>query len=108
MKTITIDEVMKRRPCYSRERILEITGGRDMLMVLEVCDLNAPPRDLLWVLLHYTVLSKRVLHSLMYDFAEHVLFARQAAGKTVDAPSWSAIKVKRAWIRSEATDRELA
>lgn len=51
MKSWTVDEVMELEPCYSRERVEELWGERESLSALDVCDLDIPAVDRLWLLL---------------------------------------------------------
>ena len=105
--TITIDEVMALNPCYTRERIEVLTNGKTEMPVLEICDLDVPVKDVLWVLSRLRILSDNMLHSLACDFAEHVLQNEVIQGRNPDPRSWNAIKVKRKWIKEEVTNEEL-
>jgi hypothetical protein len=48
------------------------------------------------------------LHEFACRAAEGALKAEVAAGRSVDARSWAAIKVKRQWMQGEATNEQLA
>ena len=49
MKSWTIDEMVAERPCYSRERIEQLAGGRKRLTLLEILDLDISDKDKVWV-----------------------------------------------------------
>lgn len=49
MKSWTVDEMVAERPCYSRERIKRLAGGRERLTLLEILDLNISDQDKVWV-----------------------------------------------------------
>ena len=55
MKTWTVDEMLAEKPCgwdadgYTRERLEGLFDGRDSMSTLDVCDLDIPPSDIVWV-----------------------------------------------------------
>ncbi len=55
MKTWTVDEMLAEKPCgwdsdgYTRERLEGLFDGRDSMSTLDVCDLDIPPEDIVWV-----------------------------------------------------------
>ncbi len=55
MKTWTVDEILAKEPCgwdsdgYTRERLEGLFDGRDSMSTLDVCDLDIPPEDIIWV-----------------------------------------------------------
>ncbi len=48
----TVEDVLALRPCedYDRERLTNLWDGRDALAIAEVCDLDIPAEDRLWLL----------------------------------------------------------
>jgi hypothetical protein len=52
-------------------------------------------------------LDSPALHEFACRVAERALKAEVEAGRSVDARSWAAIRVKCAWLQGEATDDEL-
>jgi len=105
---ITTDLVMRWKPCpdYPRKRIKKIIG--DWITPESVFDLDIPPRDKVWVLLHEEIIPERQLHELACIFAERALQRERAAGREPDQRSWAAIESKRKWLRGEITSDELA
>lgn len=65
--------------------------------------LCASERKVLW-----TVDVDRILYEAACVFATRALMRERKAGREPDKRSWAAIKVKRAWLKGEATDAELA
>ena len=49
-----------------------------------------------------------ILHEFACWCAEQALKAERKAGRESDKRSWEAIRVKRRWLKGEATDKELA
>ena len=93
---ITWQMLRARMACYSDKRLQKVFG--EGLTALEICRLDVPVEDRLWVLLHVDVLGEKCLHHLACDFAEHV---PQKSPKSVEA-----LRVKRLWIEGQATDEE--
>jgi len=48
----TVEDVLALRPCedYDRERLTNLWDGRDALAIADVCDLDIPAEDRLWLL----------------------------------------------------------
>ena len=104
MKTVTIDQVMRWRPCldYPQKRINSLFSGRESLSWEDVVALDIPTEDKLWALLREDFIPARELHLLACDFAEKVLHL------TDDPRCAEAIRVKRLWVDGKATYEELA
>jgi hypothetical protein len=99
---ITIDMVMYWRPCISKNEILELTGGRERLTALEICDLkHTPTWYLLWVFSHAEVLGEKMLFELVCDFADHVI------SDNCDPRSRKGVQARRDWLEGKITDGEL-
>src|SRR3990167_5330213 len=108
MKIITIAQIHRWRPCdmgpggkYSRDGLKALFGGRRSITPLEALDLPIPVADRFWLLFRPEIISKRDLHLLACDFAEHVQPER------ADPRSLAAIETKRRWVDGAATDEEL-
>ena len=104
MKTVTIDQVMRWRPCsdYPQKRINSLFAGRESLSLEDIVALDISTEDKLWALLREDFIPARELHLLACDFAEKVLHL------TDDPRCAEAIRVKRLWVDGKATYEELA
>jgi hypothetical protein len=53
MKTWTVDEMLAHKPClpYDQARLEELWAGRERLSVLDILDLDIPPKDRVWAAL---------------------------------------------------------
>lgn len=71
--SVTVADVMRWRPCYSRDRIKELFAGRTRLTALDILDLDVPVADRFWAVLRETFLPREQIVSLACDFAERVL-----------------------------------
>jgi len=49
MKTLTIDDVMAYEPCYTRERVEKLFAGRTEITIREICAVDVPARDRVWL-----------------------------------------------------------
>ena len=102
MKSVTFDQVMGWGPCYNAEGIAELFAGQPALSAEDIVALEIPTEDKIWALLHNEFLTDRQMHELACDFAERV------AHLSDDPRVPAAIAAKRAWLRGEITDEELA
>jgi hypothetical protein len=109
MLKITVDMIMSWAPCdeYSRSRVQKLGSGREGLTPLEICDLDIPAEDRLWVLLRPEIIPETQLHILACHRAEQALLNERKLGHEPDKRSWKAIEVKRAWIEGNASDEDL-
>ena len=110
MKTVTYEEFLEFAPCWLDEEggaarlkaYFDRFGGRmSALDILNLDDVSA--EDKLWSVLREEFIPAPILHEFACVFAEYAL-------TLIDNPdprSINAIEVKRAWIRGEATDKEL-
>jgi hypothetical protein len=99
---VTLDEIMAWQPCqpYTRERVAELFNGRQALSMRDIATLDIPTEHRIWAMLHF--FTDRELHGLACDFAERMVHL------SGDGRSQVAIDTKRAWLRGETTDGELA
>ena len=104
IKTVTIDQVIRWRPCsdYPRKRINSLFAGRESLSWEDIVALDISTEDKLWALLREDFIPDRELHLLACDFAEKVLHL------TDDPRCAEVIRVKRIWVDGKATYEELA
>jgi len=110
LKNITLQRLLSWGPCedYRDEAVLlKLTGGRKSLTPLQICDLDIPVVDKLWVLLRSQIIPGKELHLLACDFAEAVLHLFEGVCPADKRPR-AAIEAKRRWIAGEITDSELA
>ena len=104
MNSITLDQVMAWHPCYSREKIESLFGGRESLTVAEILELPIPASDRLWAVLRLSLIPGPILQEFACRCAEQAL---EDAGDP-DPRSVAAIAAKRAWVRGEISDQALA
>jgi len=99
MKKITVREIMKLGPCYTKEQVKDLIG--EGKTPLEILDLSISKNDKFWLLLRSEYISERNLHLLACDFAQEV------AHMNPDPRVQAAIDAKRLWIDGKITDEEL-
>jgi hypothetical protein len=104
MKTVTVDQVMAWHPCanYTREVVAELFAGRDALTARDIAALDISAEDRLWALLHPEFLTEAEMHEAACVYAEKVVHLCD------DPRARAAIDAKRAWLRGEISDDELA
>jgi hypothetical protein len=105
---ITVKQIMELEPCdeYPESKVEELIGkGKTPL---EMCDLKIPVHDIFWVLFSDEIIPDKTLHELACKFAEQSLKAERKAGREPHPDSWKAIKVKRQWLKSKATNKQLS
>jgi len=115
MKRITIDQILTyvehviawNPSCTYDEKRLRELAPTGSLTPLEVCDLDIPIQDILWVLLRPEIIPERDLHLLACRFAEAALPVWEAVYPDDPRPR-QAIETKRRWLDGNATDAELA
>jgi hypothetical protein len=112
-KTVTVEDVLKRNPCYPESRMREIYAGRADWTALQIIQeigpkFNIPPADLLWTVLDESLIDARSLRLLACAFAESALLAERAAGHEPDARSFAAVEVSRKFAVGEATAKDLS
>ena len=102
-RTITLDQMLSWLPWYSREKVLQLSGGKTELTIDEIIILNISSEDKLRLLLREELLPARLLHEFMLWCAETALTRTKSTNKRCRF----ALKVKRAWLAGKATDEEL-
>ena len=111
MKTVTYEEFLEFKPCWldeegGAERIkayFDRFGGRmSALDILNLDDVSA--EDKLWSVLREEFIPAPIIHEFACVCAEYAM----SLIENPDPRSVKAIEVKRAWMRGDATDEELA
>ena len=104
MKTVTIEQFMSFKPCYSEKRVCELAGDKTEWTALDVLQLEkVPSSDRLWAVLREEFIDAPILHEFACRCAERAL----ALVDNPDQRSIDAIAAKRAWMRGEITDEQL-
>lgn len=103
MRPITISFVLSLQPCYTRDELEAVAGGRQSMTPLQVCDADAPAADILWLLLREEFIPSQDLHEFACACAERALQREREAGREPDARSWRAVEVKRQWLVGEVS-----
>jgi hypothetical protein len=105
---LSVDREMAFQPCaeYTRERVEKLFAGRKQLHFRTVAQLDIPPEDRVWTLLH--MMSERQQHEAACRFAEQAFAALRQTGQEPHPDSLNAIAVKRRWLCGDATDDEMA
>ena len=101
MKKITVEEIMKLKPCsdYPEEKVKDLIGNGKT--PLEILDLPISKSDKFWLLLRSDYIPEKRLHLLACNFAQEV------AHMNSDPSVQAAIDAKRLWIDGKITDEEL-
>lgn len=110
MKSITYEGFLKFNPCWLKTeegavRLKKIGAQKERWTALDILALDdVDAENKLWAVLREELIDARILHEFACWCAEDALNHVENA----DERSWNAIKVKRAWLRGEASDEELA
>ena len=104
---ITREQLCAWGACYDDDQIAAIVPAEG-LTPLQVCDLDIPADDRLWVVLRESVIPAGPLRLLACKWARVALDAERAVGREPDPRSWAAIDVGERFARGEATAEELA
>lgn len=112
MKTVTVEDVMRWKPCYSEGEVRELAAGRERWSALDMID-ELPGRgvsadDIFWLVLREKLIDAMILRLFAADCADRALLRERAAGREPAAASWAAVEVARRYARGQATDAELA
>ena len=108
MKSITYKEFLKFKPCWletesGAARLKKIGARKERWTALDILTLDDVDAEYkLWAVLREELIDARILHEFACWCAEDALSHVENA----DERSWNAIKVKRAWLRGEASDAE--
>ena len=107
MKTVTVEQFLTFGPCYGEEcirRIAERTGKTEFTALDILAIPRIPNVDQLWAVLRVGLIDTPMLHEFACRCAERAL----AMVDNPDPRSVAAIAAKRAWLRGEITNDELA
>ena len=110
MRSITYEEFLEFDPCYLRNRekkalMDSIARRKKRWTALDILGLEEiPDEDKLWCVLREELIDEKTLHEFACVCAERAL---SRVGNP-DSRSIAAIAAKRAWMRGEITDAELA
>ena len=110
MKSITYAEFLDFGPCYlgdpDRKALMDsIAQRQDRWTALDILELEEiPDEDKLWCVLRKELIEPEKLHEFACVCAERAL--RRV--KNPDPRSVAAIEAKRAWMKGEISDAELA
>ena len=110
MNSITYEEFLKFKPCWLKTekgaaRLKKIGTQKERWTALDILALDdVSAENKLWAVLREELINVRTLHEFACWCAEDALNHVE----NPDERSWNAIKVKRAWLRGEASDAELA
>lgn len=110
MNSITYEEFLKFNPCWLKTeegaaRLKEIGARKERWTALDILALDdVSAEDKLWAVLREELIDARILHEFACWCAEDAL----SHAEKPDERSVTAIKVKRAWLRGEASDEKLA
>ena len=110
MKSITYEEFLEFGPCYlddPKEKALmdSIAQRQDRWTALDILELEEiPDEDKLWCVLREELIEPEKLHEFACVCAERAL--RRV--ENPDPRSVAAIEAKRAWMKGEISDAELA
>ena len=106
MKAMTVDQFIEEfNPCRDHDEIRMIAGDKESWTALDVLHLeNVKSEDKLWAVLREEFIEPHLLHEFACRCAENAL----ALIESPDQRSIDAIAAKRAWLRGEIGDQELA
>ena len=110
MKKVTVEQFKSFGPCWledaeGREKFRRIAALRNEWTALDVLALpDVDAEDKLWAVLRPEFLPDEILHEFACRCAEYAL----SFVKSPDRRSVAAIEAKRAWLRGEISDDELA
>ena len=110
MKTITYEEFLDFDPCYlddPKEKALmdSIAQRQDRWTALDILELEEiPDDDKFWAVLREELIEPEKLHEFACVCAERAL----SRVENPDPRSVAAIEAKRAWMKGEISDAELA
>lgn len=103
MKTLTIDQIIELKPCYTNDKVKELLKDKNDWSALDILTLDIPLKDKLWAILREDFIDAQLLHEFACRCAENALVLVNKP----DPRSITAIAAKRAWVRGEITTEEL-
>jgi len=110
MKTITYEQFISFKPCWLGDdklmaKVKAYAKLKPEWSALDILALeDEKPADKLWLVLREQLIDAPILHEFACRWAEYKL-------KPIDNPDpriVEAIRIKRLWLKGEATDEELA
>ena len=110
MKSITYEEFLRFHPCYlddpEKKALMDsIARRKERWTALDILELEEiPDEDKLWAVLWEELIEPEKLHEFACVCAERAL----SRVKNPDPRSVAAIEAKRAWLKGEISDAELA
>jgi hypothetical protein len=99
---ITIERLIAWNACYELSEMAAVFGTRKTLTPLQICDLDIPAHDRLWVVLRPAIIPDAELHELGFQFARASLppaSVRTAAARACRLHARRALHAKRQWLR---------
>ena len=109
--TVTVKDILSFEPCeeWTEERIKKAFGKKNKVDALWILNQkHVSTLDRLWLVLREELLPAPVLQEFECLCTKRILQKERRAGKEPDPRSWAVIKAKRAWLKGEITDEELA
>lgn len=109
MKTVTVEQFKKFRPCWletaeGREKFARIAAIKNEWTAIDVLNMpDVSAQDKLWSVLREEFIDAPILHEFACRCAEYAL----SFVESHDPRSIAAIVAKRKWLRGEITDAEL-
>jgi hypothetical protein len=105
----TIEDILKMNPCeeYTRERITELFAGRKTVTGLDISKMDIPGADFRWVVLRPDFITENNLHKIAIYCAEKIALPIWLKYYPDDNRPAEAIRIKKLWLKGEATDAEL-
>lgn len=76
---MTIEQLLKKNPCWPEYKIRRIAGGKKEWNALEVLDLEIPAKDKLWVVLRKELIEEYDLSMIAYLIADYAIDAARDA-----------------------------
>ena len=109
MKAVTYEQFLEFKPCWlddgRAEKLAKIGARKKEWTAVDILKLRGVSiEDKFWAVLREEFIEAPVLHEFACRCAERAL----TNAKVTDERSWNAIRVKRLWLKGEATGEELA
>lgn len=105
---ITIPRLREWNACYHDEDLAAVFGKRKAFTPFEICELNIPPKDKLWVLLRPEIIPPDQLYALAAKLTLALLNADSDRGHGARRARADAVMLAhREWRRGKLTDKEL-
>jgi hypothetical protein len=108
MLTCTKADLRQWGACYTDAKLDAAWSkhiGKPDATAIDFLRADLPASDVLWVVLREELIPAPALHELACRFAEHAI---RLSGVVPDPRSIAAIEAKRAWLRGEISNAQLA